>query len=138
MVPMNHTHSPPFAEALLALCLAGSALAPVASAEQMYPDVIAVKARERPANTFEFDVTVSSPYDTPRRYADGIRAMAKDGAVLGQRKLFHDHASEQPFTRTLRVVLIPDAVRVVVIQARDSKYGFGGKTVEVTLPGRRE
>ena len=136
MVAMNHHHPPRLAASLLALCVAGFALAPVASAEQMYPDVIAVKARERPANTFEFDVTVSSPYDTPQRYADGIRAMAKDGAVLGQRKLFHDHASEQPFTRSLRVVLIPAAVRVAVIQARDSKYGYGGKTVEVTLPGR--
>lgn len=135
MVPMNHRHCLALAASFLALCVAGFALAPVASAEQMYPDVVAVKARERPANTFEFDVTVSSPYDTPRRYAYGIRATAKDGAVLGQRKLFHDHASEQPFTRTLRVVLIPAAVRVVLNQARDSKYGYGGKTVEVTLPG---
>jgi hypothetical protein len=27
-------------------------------------------------------------------------------------------------------------VRVVVVQARDQKYGYGGKTVEVALPGR--
>ena len=124
------------ATSILALGIAAAEFPPLAGAEQMYPDVIAVKVRARAASTFEFDVTVSSPYDTPQRYADGIRAVSKDGAVLGQRKLFHDHSLEQPFTRPLRVVLVPPEVRVVIIQARDQKHGYGGKTVEVALPGR--
>jgi hypothetical protein len=83
-----------------------------------------------------FNVTVSSPYDTPQRYADAFRVVAKDGTVYGERKLFHDHADEQPFTRDLHGVSIPVGTRTVVVQARDQKYGYGGNTVEVNLPGR--
>lgn len=45
-------------------------------------------------------------------------------------------ASEQPFTRDLHGVRIPAAVKIVVIQARDQQFGYGGKVVEVALPGR--
>ena len=62
--------------------------------------------------------------------------MGKDGTVFGERILFHDHASEQPFTRDLYGVVIPNTVHEVVIQARDKRYGYGGRTVEVVLPGR--
>ena len=104
--------------------------------DQQYPDVQAVKARAGGANKFDFDVTISSPYDTPQRYADAFRAVSKDGRVFGERVLLHDHADEQPFTRDLHGVTIPAGVRVVVVQARDLKSGYGGKTVEVALPGR--
>jgi hypothetical protein len=56
--------------------------------------------------------------------------------VFGERKLLHDHAGEQPFTRDLYGVKIPPGIRAVVIQARDQKYGYGGKIIEVVLPGR--
>lgn len=77
--------------------------------DQKYPDVIAVRVRNAGAGVFDFDVTISSPYDTPQRYADAFRVMAKDGSVFGERILFHDHASEQPFTRDLYGVKIPSA-----------------------------
>jgi len=103
---------------------------------QKYPDVISVKVNARGSDIFNFDVTVSSPYDTPRRYADAIRAMDRDGNVFGVRILVHDHADEQPFERDLYFVKIPAGLRSVLIQARDQKYGYGGSTVEVALPGR--
>lgn len=116
--------------------LAGvEARSPNASA-QKYPNVLAVKIRSRAVDTFDFDVTVSSPYDSPNRYADGFRIAGKDGQVYGERKLLHDHAGEQPFTRDLYGVTIPRGVRTVVIQARDQKYGYGGEIVEAALPGR--
>lgn len=103
---------------------------------QKYPDVVSAKVQTRGSDIFDFDVTVSSPYDTPQRYADAFRAMSKEGVVFGERKLLHDHANEQPFTRDLHGVKIPREIRVVVIQAKDQKYGYGGKTVEIVLPGR--
>ena len=103
---------------------------------QRFPDVVAAKAQARGADVFDFDVTVSSPYDTPQRYADAFRVFGKDGRAYGERILLHDHAGEQPFTRDLYGVRIPQGVRVVVVQARDMKHGYGGKTVEVALPGR--
>jgi hypothetical protein len=98
--------------------------------------VLAVKVRATGAETFDFDVTVSSPYDTPQRYADAFRVRGDDGTVYGERKLLHDHAGEQPFTRDLYGVKIPRAVRTVVVQARDQRFGYGGKTIKVALPGR--
>jgi hypothetical protein len=106
------------------------------SSTQKHPDLLEAKVRARGPGTFDFDVTVSSPYDTPQRYADGFRVMGKDGVVFGERKLLHDHAGEQPFTRDLHGVTIPRGVRSVIVQARDQKYGYGGKTFEVGLPGR--
>jgi hypothetical protein len=109
---------------------------PLHPKDQRYPDVQAVKVRAGGPDRFDFDVTISSPYDTPQRYADAFRAMSKDGRVFGERVLLHDHANEQPFTRDLYGVTIPAEVHRVVVQARDLKYGYGGKTVEVALPGR--
>ncbi len=121
---------------LLLACLGILISLAVQAAEQHFPDVLAVKVQAHGTNTFNFAVTISSSYDTPQRYADGYRVMNRDGTVYGVRKLRHDHASEQPFTRGLRGVTIPPGVRDVVIQARDQKYGYGGKTVQIALPGR--
>jgi len=98
--------------------------------------VLEAKVRAAGANRFDFDVTVSSPYDSARRYADGIRARSKEGVVYGRRKLFHDHADEQPFTRDMYGVRVPAGVESVMVEARDQQFGYGGKVVEVELPGR--
>jgi hypothetical protein len=104
--------------------------------KQKYPDVVHVSARAHGENSFDFDVTISSPYDTAERYADAFRVMGTDGKSYGERILFHDHADEQPFTRDLYNVSIPRGVQKVIVQVRDKKYGYGGKTREFVLPGR--
>jgi len=101
-----------------------------------FPDVVDVRVQARGADRFDFDVTVSSPYDTPQRYADAFRVTGAGGVVYGERILWHDHAGEQPFTRDLYGVQIPSGVKTVTVQARDRKYGYGGKTRQVALPGR--
>ena len=54
--------------------------------------------------------------------------------MLGVRELLHDHASEQPFTRSLTGVAIPDGVTTVTVEARDLANGWGGGTVEAPVP----
>jgi hypothetical protein len=135
------TGNGPAARRLLIACLvvfaAWSANAqPGGGSEQRFPDVVAVKVRASGPNLFDFDVTISSAYDTPRRYADGFRVYTIANEVLGERKLLHDHQNEQPFTRDLYAVKIPQEVKTVLVQARDQKFGYGGKVVEVRLPGR--
>ena len=44
--------------------------------------------------------------------------------------------TEQPFTRDLTGVAIPAGVSGVVVEGRDQKSGWGGKTLDVVLPGR--
>lgn len=129
-----HTHH--LAAAALALGIVCASAQPAGTASRQYPDIVAAKVRASGSDTFDFDVTVSSPYDTPRRYADAFRVAGKDGTVFGERILLHDHANEQPFTRDLYGVKIPPGVRVVVVQGRDQRFGYGGKTVDVALPGR--
>jgi N-acetylmuramoyl-L-alanine amidase len=99
----------------------------------LYPDVLeATVAGDR--TSLNFSVTMSSPYDSAERYADAWRVIGDDGEVYGVRELLHDHANEQPFTRALDDVEIPDTVQSVTIQGRDQVYGWGGDTVELNLP----
>lgn len=120
----------------ISFLLALFAALPVSAQEQKFPDVVNVQITVVSNNRFNFDVTLSSPYDTEQRYADAFRVMNKEGVVYGERKLWHDHADEQPFTRDLYGVSIPSAVKSVVVQGRDQKYGYGGKTINAELPGR--
>ena len=100
--------------------------------EQRFPDIVEVAVTAE-GDTFRFDVTVSSPYDTPERYADAWRVVAPDGTELGVRELTHDHASEQPFTRSLNDVVIPPDVTEVTVEGRDLVNGWGGGTQVVTI-----
>lgn len=102
--------------------------------DQQFPDVVEVVAERAEDGTFTFDVTMSSPYDTPERYADGWRILGPDEEVLGEMTLDHDHAAEQPFTRTQTGVEIPDGVTSVVVEGRDLENGYGGGTQTVDLP----
>ena len=99
----------------------------------LYPDVVDVTV-SADGSSYDFVVTMSSPYDSPQRYADAWRVIGDDGRSYGIRELAHDHANEQPFTRSLEGIEIPDTVTSVTIQGRDQVYGWGGGVVEVDLP----
>lgn len=99
----------------------------------LYPDVVDVSVLGG-NGVIDFIVTISSPYDTPERYADALRVIGDDGQVYGVLELTHHHANEQPFTRSLSGVEIPSTVAGVRVEARDSTYGWGGGALEVTLP----
>jgi hypothetical protein len=71
------------------------------------------------------------------RYADGWEVRAPDGAVLGVRVLTHPHVEEQPFTRSLDGVAIPESTASIEIAARDSKVGFCGETLTLAVPPGR-
>ncbi len=120
------------------LSLLGALLiaAPAAAQEAKFPDVVAVSVQPRGGDSFDFDVTMTSPYDTARRYADAFRVSGPDGKEYGVRVLLHDHKDEQPFTRELTGVRIPAGVRQVVVQGRDQVSGYGGRAMTVALPGR--
>lgn len=107
-----------------------------APAEQRFPDIVGVDAAFDDG-TWSFSVTVSSPYDSPERYADGWRVVGPDDTVYGVHTLTHDHAGEQPFTRRQSNVEIPDDVDEVTIEGRDLANGFGGTTFLVDLADAR-
>lgn len=106
----------------------------VESGGDRFPDVLAVELRLRTDATYDVAVTLSSPYDTPQRYADGWRVTDRDGNVLGSHTLLHDHASEQPFTRTQQGLVIPEGVTEITVEGRDQANGYGGITVTIPVP----
>lgn len=100
-----------------------------------FPDVVDVDLEAVDQREFEVAVTLCSAHDTPERYADAWRVMTPDGEVLGVRELLHHHANEQPFTRSLaEPIEVPDGVERLVVQGRDLANGWGGATMEVTVP----
>lgn len=107
-----------------------------ATDEQRFPDIIDAELMPRSDGSFDIAVTVSSPYDSPERYADAWRVLAPDGTQLAERVLLHDHANEQPFTRSLSGVEIPAGINEVTIEGRDQTYGYGGETLTIAVPGR--
>lgn len=98
-----------------------------------FPDVVAVQSSRDDDGSWTFAVTLSSPYDSPERYADAWRVLGPDGTEYAIRVLAHDHAEEQPFTRSTSRVVIPDSVKVVTVEGRDLVNGWGGTTLEHAL-----
>ncbi len=97
-------------------------------------DVIGVEVRRSEDGTYRFDVTVRHADEGWEHYADGWEVLAPDGTVLGTRTLHHPHVDEQPFTRSLGGVAIPDDIGEVSVRARDSVHGYGGAEARVRVP----
>lgn len=97
--------------------------------EELFPEVVGVEADLDDDGTWTFRVTLSSPYDTPERYADAWRIEAPDGTVLGIRELAHDHQNEQPFTRSTSGVEIPAELERVLVRGRDQVSGWSPDAV---------
>ena len=97
-------------------------------------DVVDVSVKQTAENVFSFSVTVRHQDEGWDHYANKWDVVAPDGKVLGTRILHHPHEDEQPFTRSLSDVRIPQNIPTVTIRAHDSVHQYGGKTVTVKLP----
>lgn len=107
---------------------------PTGESDELFPDVVGAEAEPAGDGVWTIRATISSPYDSPERYADAWRVVGPDGDVLGVRELAHDHAGEQPFTRSLSGVEIPAATSTVTIEGRDQVNGWGGARFDLMLP----
>ncbi len=92
----------------------------------------AVEAR-RDGATWTFSVTLRHGDIGWYDYADGWRVVAEDGTEFGVRTLLHPHVNEQPFTRSLSDVAIPDATSQVFVEARTFVEGWGAARFPVDL-----
>lgn len=96
-------------------------------------DVVAVQYERTADGSYNFHVTVRHADSGWDHYADKWQVMGADGAVLGERMLVHPHETEQPFTRSLSGVEIPDGLRQVTVRAHDKIHGFGGVEMKVQI-----
>lgn len=115
---------------ILTACAAILTVQPAVAGEA---DVVGVKAVSQSPGTWRFDVSVLHEDAGWDHYADKWDVVAPDGTVLGTRVLLHPHDGEQPFTRSLTGVAIPDAVETVTVRAHDSVHGYGGAEMTVEL-----
>ena len=112
--------------------LAGAALFGGAALAAGDAEVVDARATQS-GGTWRFDVAVRHPDTGWDHYADKWEVMAPDGTVLGTRVLLHPHETEQPFTRSLSGVEIPDDVEEVLIRAHDNVDGDGATIFRLRL-----
>lgn len=97
-------------------------------------DAKVLKVRvEQAGMLWNFHVTVEHPDTGWDHYADGWEVQDADGNVLAFRKLLHPHVNEQPFTRSLSGVVIPDGTQEVFVRAHCSQDGWASDFVRVEL-----
>ncbi len=119
----------------LAACLALVALVLTPGAASAgKADVVGAEAVRNSDGTYRFKVTVRHQDQGWHHYANAWEVVAPDGTVLGTRVLLHPHETEQPFTRFLGQVAVPDGIDEVTIRATDLKHGAGGKEFKVKVP----
>lgn len=96
------------------------------------PRIIGATA-EKTGMGWRISVTIEHGDTGWDHYADGWEVLDKAGNRLGLRKLMHPHVDEQPFTRSLASVMVPDGERQVVIRARCSQAGWASEDYILTL-----
>jgi hypothetical protein len=98
------------------------------------PPVVTGASAVAESGGWRFDVTLTHPDTGWDHYADAWRIETPDGTVLGLRELAHPHVEEQPFTRSLSGVTLPEGLTGVVIRPRCNTDGWSETTFPLQLP----
>lgn len=88
---------------------------------------------QRSGDTIRVDVTLLHPDTGWEHYADAWRVESEDGTALGTRTLAHPHVEEQPFTRSLAGVVLPEGTKRIKVRARCLKDGWGADAMSFTV-----
>lgn len=97
-------------------------------------DVIKVEVKKTGINAYNFSVTILHKDTGWDHYANKWEIIGENNKILGVRILQHPHVNEQPFTRNLYGIEIPEHIKSVIIRAHDSAHKYGGKIISVELP----
>ncbi len=109
-------------------------LVSVLSAQAGEADVTNIEVTKGNDDSYQFQVTITHQDEGWKHYADRWDIVAPDGTVLATRTLHHPHVNEQPFTRSLSGVNIPEEISQITIRAHDSVHDYGGKTLSTEIP----
>ncbi|MEL7542438.1 MAG: hypothetical protein AAGJ70_01555 [Pseudomonadota bacterium] len=109
---------------------------PMTSASAGEAEIVSAQAKRAADGTYAFSVTLKHGDTGWDHYANAWDVVDAKGTVLGKRTLHHPHVDEQPFTRSLSSVTVPEGLTTVTIRAYDSVHGQSKATLDVALPGR--
>ena len=99
-------------------------------------EVVNVEAQQSADKTWRFDVTLKHQDEGWDHYANEWQIIGLDNKIFATRTLYHPHVHEQPFTRSLSGVKIPENVKVVRIIAKDTVHGLSNKAGELNLQSK--
>lgn len=115
---------------IMALSFSLGLAGPAAAGEA---DVIAAEVKRHADGRYTVSATIRHGDEGWDHYADRFDVLTADGKVLGERVLAHPHVDEQPFTRSLGGVAVPDGVTELRVRAHDKVHGLGGQEVTIKL-----
>jgi hypothetical protein len=96
-------------------------------------DVIDAEVIRADDGSFTFNITVQHADEGWNHYTDHWLILDNDEQVIAARKLMHPHVKEQPFTRSLSYIEIPDEVTEVTVRAHCSVDNYSGKNMLVKI-----
>lgn len=96
--------------------------------------IVDASAQATGAGMYRISVTLEHADSGWDHYADRWEVASPDGTLLGTRILYHPHVNEQPFTRSLGGISIPDSTTQVLIRARDKLHGYTTTPFPLELP----
>ena len=114
--------------ALLSLLLLSLAITSLAGEA----DVLSAEVEHVGGDLYRFKVTVQHTDEDWDHFAKAWEVLSPDGKKLGARILLHPHINEQPFTRSMTVI-IPKQINKVIIRAYDLIHEFGGKELTIDI-----
>jgi hypothetical protein len=95
--------------------------------------ILVAEFQDSGAQTWSVNITLKHNDAGWKHYADNWRIVDNKGNILGNRVLMHPHVNEQPFTRGLGNVMIPENVKTVYVEAHDKVHGWTAKKLQVDL-----
>jgi hypothetical protein len=95
--------------------------------------ILAADFQNNGRNYWSVNVTLKHDDSGWDHYADNWRIVDHKGNILGDRILMHPHVGEQPFTRGLGNVTIPEGIKTVFIEAHDKVHGWTQNKLQVNL-----
>lgn len=102
--------------------------------------IIAADLKQQSNHTWSLNVTLEHGDTGWDHYADNWRLVDSKGQVLGDRILYHPHVTEQPFTRSLSGIQIPDSKlesgEILFIEAHDKVHGWTDRRLVLDLSKR--
>lgn len=114
-----------------AVCLLFAAAFNTATAGDV--EILAAEFRSDGGDTWRVNVTLQHGDTGWDHYADNWHVVDAEGRVLGDRVLHHPHVDEQPFTRRLSGVVIPEGTERVFVEAHDTVHGWSPDRLEIDM-----